>query len=353
MKIFVGLAIFVVSTIAIHAQGTVYAPVIIENLYSSERVVKNAPFSADAVNESIQMLGDGNRIIRRAASRLYRDGEGRYRREDMPKQLGIPGVVVDMPESIFILDPVGGFRYTLDPKNSTVRKMVFRSPVEYKFKYEQEGKLKEELVKVYAAQAGQNNKELSEEDKAKVEKTARQVAILSEKGKEITEQGKVLAIRSEAMAGALRVNQGATIVAPYAVSSKYETKNESLGVQNVEGVEAEGTRSTTTIPVGAIGNEREIDIVYEKWYSKDLQMIVLSKHNDPRIGEQTYRLTNIRRDEPSSNLFSPPADYRIVETVPPKPRAMSVAAPATVVKVAPLPAVKVSPAYAPKKPNEQ
>ncbi|MGH9820318.1 MAG: hypothetical protein ACRD43_09135 [Pyrinomonadaceae bacterium] len=354
MKIFLMLAIFMVSTVAVHAQQTVYGPVIVENLYSSEKVVKNAPFSADAVNESIQILGDGNRIIRRSASRLYRDGEGRYRREDMPKQLGIPGVVVDVPQSIFILDPVGGFRYTLDPKTNTVRKIIFRSAVEYKLKYEQDGKLKGELLKVYTAQAGQNNKELSEEDKAKVEKTAQEAAILAEKGKVIAAQGKVLAVRSEELAGALGrgANGGVTIIAPYAFSSKYEVKNESLGVQNIEGVDAEGTRSTTTIPVGAIGNERAIDIVYEKWYSKDLQMIVLSKHNDPRIGEQTYRLTDIRREEPSPNLFSLPADYKIVETATPRPQVMNMPRPATV-KMATPTSVTVLPATAPKRPNEQ
>src|SRR5690242_9216468 len=79
------------------------------------------------------------------------------------------------------------------------------------------------------------------------------------------------------------------------------TKTESLGVQSIDGVNAEGTRTTTTIPAGSIGNEREINIVYEKWYAKDLQLIVMSKHTDPRFGEQTYRLTNIRRDEPQKS----------------------------------------------------
>ena len=91
------------------------------------------------------------------------------------------------------------------------------------------------------------------------------------------------------------------------------TKTESLGVKNIGGVEAEGARNTTTIPAGAIGNERPIEVVYERWYSKDLQLIVSSKHSDPRFGEQTYELTNIRRDNPPISLFSPPADYTIIE----------------------------------------
>src|SRR5207247_728171 len=69
---------------------------------------------------------------------------------------------------------------------------------------------------------------------------------------------------------------------------------------------------------GTIGNEREINVTYEKWYSKDLQVTVFSKHSDPRFGEQTYRLTNINRSEPPITLFSPPPDYTIVNSEHPQ-----------------------------------
>jgi TonB family protein len=88
-------------------------------------------------------------------------------------------------------------------------------------------------------------------------------------------------------------------------------KAESLGKQNVEGVEAEGTRSTVTIPVGEIGNERPIEIVNERWYSPELETVVMSRHSDPRIGESSYRLTNIDRSEPAKSLFEVPADYTL------------------------------------------
>ena len=93
---------------------------------------------------------------------------------------------------------------------------------------------------------------------------------------------------------------------------------------------AEGTRTTTTIPAGKIGNEQPIVVVYEKWYSAELEMIVYSKLTDPRVGVQTYRLTNINRTEQPINLFSPPSDYHLVsETkpippVPPKPSVRAV-----------------------------
>lgn len=92
-----------------------------------------------------------------------------------------------------------------------------------------------------------------------------------------------------------------------------EVATESLGTQTIEGVEAEGTRRTFTIPAGKFGNDQPIQIVSESWYSADLQTIVLSKHSDPRMGDHTYRLTNINRSEPAKTLFEVPADYTVTE----------------------------------------
>ena len=91
-------------------------------------------------------------------------------------------------------------------------------------------------------------------------------------------------------------------------------KSEPLGKQTIEGVEAEGTRTVTTIPAGKIGNERPIEIVFERWYSPELQTVIMTRHNDPRFGETIYRLTNISRDEPSRSLFEVPAGYTVKET---------------------------------------
>jgi hypothetical protein len=88
---------------------------------------------------------------------------------------------------------------------------------------------------------------------------------------------------------------------------------ETLAPQNIEGVWAEGTRITRTIPVGSIGNDRELKIVSETWYSKDLQIVVLSKHSDPRTGESSVRVTGIQRGEPDATLFQVPAGYKLVE----------------------------------------
>ncbi len=99
-----------------------------------------------------------------------------------------------------------------------------------------------------------------------------------------------------------------------AAKERPDVKTESLGTQTIEGVQAEGTRRTFTIPVGKFGNDQPIQIVSESWYSPELQTIVQSKHSDPRIlGEHTYRLTNINRSEPAKSLFEVPADYTVTE----------------------------------------
>jgi hypothetical protein len=96
-------------------------------------------------------------------------------------------------------------------------------------------------------------------------------------------------------------------------SSKAEAKTEKLEARNVEGVQAEGLRITTTIPAGDIGNEQPIQIVDERWYSPELQVVVMTRHSDPRFGETIYRLTNIARTEPSAILFQVPSDYTVKE----------------------------------------
>jgi hypothetical protein len=97
-------------------------------------------------------------------------------------------------------------------------------------------------------------------------------------------------------------------------------KTESLGRQTIEGVQADGRRTTMTIPAGQAGNDLPIHIVVESWYSPDLQTTVLSKHSDPRNGETVTRVTNISRGEPARMLFEAPADYKLTESAAGMPR---------------------------------
>src|SRR5262249_8641364 len=90
-----------------------------------------------------------------------------------------------------------------------------------------------------------------------------------------------------------------------------QRNDETLGSKVIEGVIADGRRTTVTIPAGAIGNERAITIMAEEWTSPELQVLVLTEHNDPRGGDSSYRLINVTRGDPSPSLFEVPADYTI------------------------------------------
>jgi hypothetical protein len=101
-----------------------------------------------------------------------------------------------------------------------------------------------------------------------------------------------------------------------------ELKKESLGTQTIKenGLNAEGTRITRTIPAGQVGNDKPIQVVFERWYSADLQIVVKSTRSDPRFGTTTYVLTNVQRAEPAAALFTVPSGYTVKEGGPGAPR---------------------------------
>ncbi|HEX8247086.1 MAG TPA: hypothetical protein VF599_02795 [Pyrinomonadaceae bacterium] len=248
-------------TVTATAQQAVAPKVMTEIIAaSSTTVVKGAPFSAESVSESTQVLADGNKISRTFTVRMYRDSEGRFRREEVPGANGTVGSFGGVRQMISIFDPVANQRFFLDPSKKTARRMSILP-----------GSAEGAVIV--------NGQAMSAATRAQIETTAQRTNI---------------------------------VVLPSVASTSGSGKSESLGTRNFEGLEAEGTRTTTSIPAGTIGNERPIEIVYEKWYSKDLQLIVYSKHSDPRFGEQIYRLDNIDRGEPDRSLFAVPSDYKLV-----------------------------------------
>ncbi|MGH9342219.1 MAG: hypothetical protein ACRD19_00425, partial [Terriglobia bacterium] len=91
----------------------------------------------------------------------------------------------------------------------------------------------------------------------------------------------------------------------------WQRSTQSLGNKVINGVEAEGTQTTVTIPAGSIGNQEAITVVSQRWYSPELQIDVMTERNDPRFGDTTYQLTNIQQTEPSPSLFQVPSDYTL------------------------------------------
>ena len=110
---------------------------------------------------------------------------------------------------------------------------------------------------------------------------------------------------------------GAAIAAPGIVQGNAPViprfTDEKIGTQTIDGVLVEGTRSTVTYPVGAMGNDREFSAVTETWMSPDLKIQILSKTNDPRNGENTFRIDNLSRTPPDPMLFIVPSDYTTVD----------------------------------------
>jgi hypothetical protein len=298
MKTLSGLVMFVL--MGFYAQGQTAPKVIAEISASSEKAVKGAPFSAEAVSESVQTLADGNRIVRKWTSKLYRNSEGRFRREGSDVPGSALGAFYGGDSMVTILDPAGGNRFYLDSGARTARVIALPS-----------ASVRLNLQAPILIGGTSNDEKVQEELKA-AGVTGVTVVTPDKRTAIATGQN---AVAVERLAAAAAASGQQMTLAPSA-SSKYDVRTESLGTQNIEGVDAEGTRTVTTIPAGSIGNERPIEIVYERWYSKELQQIVYSKHSDPRFGDQTYRLTNINRSEPDPSLFEVPTGYRI-ETEPP------------------------------------
>ena len=233
------------------------------------KAVKGAPYSAEAVTEAIQTLSDGNRIQRKSSSSVYRDSDGRTRREQTLDAIG-PWATAsgDAPQVIFINDPVGRVHYILNQREHSARKLPAPSFG----------------ARLSAAPAGETPG------------PGKRMKFLRSMGPE----GSVSAVAESGFQAAF--------------SSKPQT--ESLGKRVIEGLQAEGTRSTVTLPAGQIGNELPIQIISERWYSPEIQAVVMSKHSDPRMGETTYRLTNVNRSEQPHSLFEVPSDYTIKEDEP-------------------------------------
>lgn len=258
------------------------------------KVVKGAPYSGEAVTESIQTLSDGNRIVNKFSSSVYRDSEGRTRREQSLKGLGVLGSGDEPLQTIFIHDPVAGVTYSLDSKSRTAHKSA---PFRFEVTKTPGGGV---------ATARSSTFEFKVREGAAASGNVIVAAPLGA-GPEAARVAPHPGVEHFSM----RTESGAGGTYVFRNKAAGNEVKEQLGKQFIEGVEAEGTRTTITIPAGEIGNERPIEIVSERWYSPELQLVVMTRHSDPRFGETTYKLTNINRSEPARTLFEVPADYTI------------------------------------------
>ncbi|MET0346312.1 MAG: hypothetical protein ABW218_08615 [Casimicrobiaceae bacterium] len=238
----------------------------------TREIVKNAPYSADAINESIQSLADGNRIVKRRTTQLARDGYGRTRQE----RKGEHG------SAIYIFDPIDGKSYALNGE----RKVAVRIP---------RVPLPPAPLSPDAAGPG-------------VEARPGRVVVHKGEGRDDEVRVEVVRIGGDAPSLVAPLAPLPPLMLPTLPRGKGETKK--LGTKEFDGVKADGTQTTHTIPAGEIGNEKPLVITSERWFSPEYNIVVYAKQSDPRTGDTIYRLANFKRGEPPADLFKVPADYK-------------------------------------------
>jgi hypothetical protein len=220
---------------------------------ASVPVVRDAPFSAVTVTNLTQLLGDGTRIDRVIEGKVFRDSAGRVRREQTIVGLVALNPTADSQPVITIIDSVAGVTYVLDPS----RRIARRTPID--------------------------RRALSDQPPPPPPPPAP------------TDRST------------------AATAPPPPPPAPPPPGEQSLGRRSFDGIVAVGRRTTATIPIGQIGNDRPIDVTTERWESLDLKAIVLLRHSDPRTGTVEFRLTNIIRKEPAADLFIVPPDYTVTD----------------------------------------
>jgi hypothetical protein len=217
------------------------------------KTVKGVPMSGELIVIRDQALADGNSIHTQNQTMIYRDSEGRIRRE-IGFELNTPSTGAAKRTMIVITDPVSGNRYMLNPENKTAHQMPLRG---------KPGPGGPDTIAMEKVGPGPNG--------------------------------------AEGVVGKVWIGSDAA-----------NLKTEQLGTKTINGLQAAGTRMTRTIPAGEIGNLNPIEVVTERWYSSDLQLPMLTSHSDPMMGTMTMKLVNINRGEPDASLFQVPSDYKLI-----------------------------------------
>jgi hypothetical protein len=278
--------------------------------------VAGAPYSAEAVTETVQTLADGNRIVRQSTVSVYRDRSGRTRREQGLVVLGNIVAGADRGTQVQIHDPQSGSMYLLDLENRTAHRLP--SP-----RIVLSQRLDSPTAPPSPGTAGVWQQPGTPGVAATIPFAARTVELPPVQGAAVAtfDSGSLTTVQTGAAAATFNIqvpapagdSQNALFVRRGLLTALNAGQVEQLGKQVIEGVEAEGTRSTSVIPAGQIGNEQPITIVSERWFAPELKVLMMSRQADPRFGETTYRLTNVLRSEPAADLFEVPPDFRVIE----------------------------------------
>jgi hypothetical protein len=241
-------------------------------IHESNEVVKNQPYQAQAVTEVKQTLADGSHITQTTTATVARDSDGRSVRI---QKLGAMGPWKSVSTS--------------SQANAPTMTIIFDPVAQTHIDYSSENKVAHSLPMPPPLAKGETS-------------VTRNIAVFAGGGPAAGGPGQVTAYAFKS--GTVSDE-----------TSSADIKNESLGEKTIDGIAVTGTKTTNTIPAGTIGNDKDLVVTRETWYSPSLKLVIQSTQTDPRFGETTYSLTNIQRSEPDSTLFQVPAGYT-VEKVP-------------------------------------
>jgi hypothetical protein len=220
------------------------------SIHQTSPGAKVVPFSAEVVTEHTRVLADGNHLTQKTHAMQYRDSSGRTRTEsELDAGTGTG------KRMIMIFDPVQETFMTLDPEKKTA--FVFGGKNES------------------GQSRGSTNNDVPEKTKPTEASTAEKT--------DPSDDG----------------------------TCGPDLEDGNLGTKVIEGFVVTGTRRTTTIEAGKLGDEKPIVTVAESWHSSELGEDLLSINDNPMLGKTTTTYLNIQRGEPDPQLFQVPPDYEV------------------------------------------
>jgi len=279
------------------------------------------PMFAEFLTEHHQSFTDGNQISRATHSSIYRDAQGRIRRES---QLSVPGLPAGIAASTFItiVDRKIGFGFVLDPQEMVAHRYELNGPApSYIARLSAQGSGNALFAPAPAQPAGATasaqapTPSPSSESHWRLHGFVHRAHTANESQSAATPGGGQSARLNSgflpedtgvASAPTMRIDQP-LLAAPNPV------RTENLGEQMILGFRATGTRVITTLPAGQIGNDRPIDIVSEQWFSPELEVVMRSLHRDPWAGEFTTTVIRISRGDQPATLFEIPERYKVID----------------------------------------
>jgi hypothetical protein len=244
--------------------------------------VKNAPYSAESIQETLRNLPDGNQIVTKVSAMHYRDSQGNTRDESRAPSGDVQSVTIHSAadNSSYNLAPLAKMAIKINSDKIGAKAAAYGKAIGLAARAQRETRRKEGKPQ-----------EIDEKDMAAVNE---------------------IVVKRAPPVGDVPMN-----IAPMLIAAINERKWSSkptvkeLGARNIDGIRAEGKLRSYEIPAGEVGNRKPIVVSDETWYSPELQITLYSKHSDVRSGDVIYRLTNLKRGEPAAGLFTVPSDYTV------------------------------------------